>query len=119
MNLRVKSFQRSLQNKLLSDVQMFQVMVKASVKDVVVDLKLDIELDKFNSVFKFQLPHGLAPKRSVNNDIKVRQGSKVTHTHLYQLPPEEEKAAKEYIEDLLKKWKIKKSICSYVRRFSS
>lgn len=58
------------------------------------DSKLDRVLEKLKSVFKSEKPDSLPPQKVADYEVKVKQGSKPSHTHVYQLPPAEEKAVK-------------------------
>ena len=55
----------------------------------------------------------MPPKRSVEQTIEIEDGSKPPHRSLYQTSPAELTAAKEYVEDLLKKGKIRRSKSPY------
>ena len=118
-NMSVKGF-RKLMKKPPPNVQVFQVVLSKSeddelqkVKLMKQDSRIDLLLKKYNSVFRSELPDGLPPERAVEHEIDVEDGSKPPHRSLYQLSPAELEAAKEYIEDLLKKGKIRRSKSPY------
>ena len=64
-------------------------------------------------MFRDQFPNGLPPKRSLDHEIETSIESKPPHLPLYHLSPVEIKATKEYVEDLLKKGKIRPSKLPY------
>ncbi len=70
-------------------------------------------LRKYNNVFQEELPPGLPPKRSVDHEIEVDKDSKPPHRPLYQLSPAELEAAKIYVQDLLRKGKIRPNKSPY------
>ena len=118
-NMSVKSF-RKLMKKPSPKVQVFQVVLKKceedelkKVKCMKQDSRVDELLKKYASVFRSELPEGLPPVRSVDHEIDVESGARPPHRSLYQLSPAELAAAKEYIEDLLKKGKIRRSKSPY------
>jgi len=118
-NLSVKKFRQMLKKKSSEDFQVFQVMVREKpselekVKVGKQDARTAALLKKYECVFRSELPAGLPPERSVEHTIEVEKGSKPPHRPLYQLSPAELKACKEYVEDLLKKGKIRRSKSPY------
>lgn len=75
--------------------------------------KKDEILNKYSSVFRDELPEGLPPKRFVDHDINVIEGSKPPYRPLFQLSPSELLARKNYVVDLLNKGKIRPSRSPY------
>ena len=75
--------------------------------------KIDAMLEKYKAVFSNELPDGLPPERSVEPAIKTDPNAKPPYRPLFQLSPAELLATKEYIEDLLKKGKIRRSSSPY------
>ena len=118
-NLGVKKFRQLLRKKAPEKFQVFHLVARdlpAELKKVTVgkqDSRLDALLTKYESVFRSELPGGLPPERGVEHTIEVEKGSKPPHRPLYQLSPAELKACKEYVEDLLKKGKIRRSRSPY------
>ena len=70
--------------------------------------KLDDLLSKYSTVFRYELPSGLSPKRSVDHAIELEDGARPSNRPLFQLSPAELMAVKEYVVDLLKKGKIRR-----------
>lgn len=70
-------------------------------------------LKKYTSVFRDELPEGLPPKRSVDHEINIAEGSKPPHQPLFQLSPSELIATKNYVTDMLNKGKIRPSRSPY------
>ena len=118
-NLGVKKFRKMLRKGKPEGFQVFQVVVREvpddlrKVKKGKQDSKVDELLMKYECVFKDELPAGLPPKRSVEHTIEIEDGAKPPHRSLYQLSPAELAAAKDYVEDLLKKGKIRRSKSPY------
>ena len=118
-NMGIKQFRKMIRNGVPDGVQIFQVLLKdgfedlSEVKKGKQDPRVDMLLEKYKRVFRSELPDGLPPKRAVDHEIEVEEGSKPPHRPLYQLSPAELKAAKEYVEDLLKKGKIRRSKSPY------
>ncbi len=75
--------------------------------------KLNRILHKYDNVFQEEIPPGLLPKRSVDHEIEVEKDSKPPHRPLYQLSPAELEEAKIYVQDLLRKGKIRPSKSPY------
>lgn len=59
------------------------------------------------------MPEGLPPKRDVDHRIEVDPNSTPPRRGMFQLSPAELLATKEYIEDLLRKGKIRPSKSPY------
>lgn len=118
-NIGVKKFRKLLRKGPSEQVQVFQVVIReksddlSKVKMGKKDSRIDDLLKEYKVVFKSELPPGLPPKRSVEHTIEIEDGSKPPHRPLYQLSPAELEAAKEYVEDLLKKGKIRRSKSPY------
>jgi len=118
-NMSVKKFRRILRKKSPRNFQVFQVVSKLSSDDLKKvkrgkqDSRIDELLNRYESVFRSELPDGLPPKRLVEHEIETENGSKPPHRPLYQLSPAELKACKEYVESLLKKGKIRRSTSPY------
>lgn len=116
-NLGVKKFRQMLRRKSPSHFQVFQVIANDTTHDLKIDKlknsRLRSLLERYKSVFRSELPDGLPPKRGMDHEIEVEKGSKPPHRPLYQLPPAEQKAAKEYIEKLLSSGKIRRSRSPY------
>lgn len=87
--------------------------MKDPVNNMKEDLTFDRELEKFKSGFKSELPHSLQSIRFFDLEIEVEHRSKPPHIPSCQLSPAEEKAAKEYIKNLLKRRKFRSSKCLY------
>lgn len=118
-NMSVKKFRKILRKGPPKKVQVYQVVIREisddlkKVKKGVKDHKLDLLLEKYECVFRSELPAGLPPKRSVEHAIDTEDGAKPPHRPLYQLSPVELEAAKDYVEDLLRKGKIRRSKSPY------
>ena len=122
-SMSVKKFRSLLKKESKSaELQLFQLMPKEevsgkhSIKDELFTCKdegLRALLEKYKELFRDQLPKGLPPKRSVDHEIETSIESKPPHRPLYHLSPVELKATKEYVEDLLKKGKIRPSKSPY------
>ena len=118
-NLGVKKF-RSLLRKRKNDPD-FQVFglvpcqnTEASKQDKrCPNKRLDDVLEKYRDVFREELPDGLPPKRAIDHEIVTDPYAKPPLRPLYQLSPAEMAAAKEYITDLLRKGKIRRSRSPY------
>ena len=119
-NLSVKKFRQMLKKKSPEGLQVFHVMVREKPSELEKlkvgkqDARTAALLKKYECVFRSELPAGLPPERSVEHTIEDEKGSKTPHRPLYQLSPAELKACKEYVEDLLKKGKIRRSKSPYV-----
>jgi len=117
-NLSLKKFRRMLKKKK-GNFEVFQVffnnMQQGYQRDgeKMEDPKLNGILEKYSSVFRSELPDGLPPKRSVDHEIVVEEGNKPPRKPLFQLSPEELKAAKEYVDELLRSRKIRPSKSPY------
>lgn len=118
-NLSVMRLRHMLKKESPGKFAVFHVMVRENqselqkVKVGKQDARTSALLKKYECVFRSELPAGLPPERSVEHTIEVEKRSKPPHRPLYQLSPAEFKAAKEYVEDLLKKGKIRRSKSPY------
>lgn len=111
--LAAKKF-RSLIRKKGSrfDFQVFHLVQKPPEKQHAPDCEdseLQNLLSRFENVFREDLPGGLPPKRSIDHAIEIEEGAKPPSRPLYQLSPAELLAVKEYVVDLLRKGKIRRS----------
>ena len=70
-------------------------------------------MERYGNVFQRELLEGLPTKREVDHEIVVEEGSKPPRRPLFQLSPEELKATKDYVDDLLKNKKIRPSKSAY------
>ena len=117
MNLGVKKFRKMLKGtKNDNDFQVFQVFQKSDIKGMKGSQKskqVGNLIEKYREVFRDELPDGLPPIRTVDHEIEVEKDSKPPLRPLFQLSPAELKAAKEYVEGLLKKGKIRPSKSPY------
>lgn len=114
-NLGVRKFRRMLKNST-GNFEVYQVVLKNNVSgftELKRDDRLKEILEKYKPLFRDDLPPGLPPKRSVDHEIEIEEGSKPPHRPLFQLSPEELKAAKEYVDDLMAKKKIRPSKSPY------
>lgn len=113
----VKMVRQMLTREPSSRFQVFKVLTKHPIKYRMKsrnpDLRMNRLMKKFQSVFQSELPDGLPQKWFVDHAVEVEDGSKPPHRRLYQFSPAEQKAANEYIEDLLKKEKIRRSESPY------
>ena len=113
-NISVKKFRKILR-KRSKRIEVYQVImreVKPDLENIKRDKSnrtLDEILQKYEEVFRSELPDGLPPKRLVDHEIETEGGSKPPHRPLFQLSPRELKACKEYVESLLKKGNIRRS----------
>ena len=115
-NLGVKKF-RSLLRKRGSqeDFCVYQVaqtnnfLASGVGKESKGNKKLDDLLSKYSTVFRHELPSGLPPKISVDHAIELEDGARPPKNPLIQLSPAELMVVKEYVVDLLKKGKIRRS----------
>ena len=73
------------------------------------NLRLKKLLRKHEKPFQEKLPSGLPPKRYRDHAIEREKEAKPSHRPLYQLSLAELKAVKIYVEDLLRKGKIRPS----------
>ena len=111
-NLRVESFRIMVQRKgNRNDFQVFQmIQVNSFLKSTSNgsgSSKVEQLLKKCDEVFTEELPDRLPPKRAVDHQIETDMDSKPLHRPLFQLSTAELEAAKEYVETLLKKRKIR------------
>ena len=124
MNMSVKKFRRILnQRRYEPEIEIFKVVPNDKSSEQMDTSKntllncahqgLKLLLNKFEGVFKSELPAGLPPKREVDHEIETEKDARPPHRSLYQLSPVELKATKEYVEDLLKKGKIRPSKSPY------
>lgn len=74
-------------------------------------------LSQYRSVFRDELPDSLPPLKTVCHENKARSNVNPTHRPLLQLSPVELKVAKKYLEDLLRKKKIRISRSPYEASF--
>lgn len=70
-------------------------------------------LDKYDEVFRDELPDGLPIERAVDHRIETLPGCSVPNRPLFQLSPAELLATKEYVEKLLRSGKLRRSIYPY------
>lgn len=77
--------------------------------DKAVDSELEALLGRYKEVFREDLPAGLPPERDVDHAIETDREAKPPQRGLYQLSPAEMLAVKDYLVDLLKKKKIRRS----------
>lgn len=113
-NISVGKFRRLLRNRSgLSDFQLFRAIQVNTMERFgnwnKRNPKLDALLKQYDDVFKSELPEELPPKRAVDHEIDNEDGSKRPHRSLSQLSPAELVACKEYVQDFLKKGKIRPS----------
>ena len=124
MNMSVKKFRRLIiQKRDDPSIQLFKAVPNndlsnesdASKKNLLSCSNENLKkvLQKFEEVFQSELPAGLPPKREVDHEIETEKDAKPPHRSLYQLSPVELKATKEYVEDLMKKGKIRPSKSPY------
>ncbi len=78
-------------------------------RGTVEDKRLQSILGDFDDVFRADLPPGLPLKRTVDHEIGIDPDSKIPHSGLYQLSPNELHATRDYIIDLLNKKVIRPS----------
>ena len=109
-NLGVRKF-RLMIKKASGYFEVFQLVRKNNVQGLSqgsckTDKRLQELLKKYEDLFKDDLPSGLPPGRNVDHEIIIEEEGKPPHRPLFQLSPEELKAAKEYVDSLLKKKKI-------------
>lgn len=71
--------------------------------------KLDSILNKFETVFRDNIPKGLPPVRSIDQYIQVEDGKRPSTRPLFQLSPAELLAVKDYVIDMLRKGMIRRS----------
>lgn len=62
------------------------------------DSRLSALISKYQEVFRDALSIGLPPKRNVYHAIETEKDANPPHRPLFQLSPEELKAAKEYVQ---------------------
>ena len=75
--------------------------------------RLDALLVKHKSIFREELPDGLPPERSIDHGIELEPHHRPPKHPLYQLSLAELVAVKEYVINLLKKGKIRRSRSPY------
>ena len=91
-NLSVKKFRKMIR-KRSKNVEVYQMIIREvkpdleNVKSDKSNRKLDGILQKYEEVFRSELPDGLPPKRLVDHEIEVEEGTKPPHRPLYQLSP--------------------------------
>ena len=119
MNISVKRFRR-LARKNSAKVNIFQLVPKinsslSNYEKLCNSSNNEVKklLAEYKTVFRDDLPPGLPPARNVDHEIEVNQDTKPPHRPLYQLSPNELKAMKNYVEDLLKNGKIRPSKSPY------
>ena len=118
MNLSVKKFRNILRERSPS-IHVFQLVpvkqfeTRKGFKENYTNPGLKELLEKYNTVFQYDLPSGLPPERRIDHEIETDKDAKPPHRPLYQLSPIELKAMKDYVEDLLKKGKIRPSKSPY------
>ena len=117
-NLGVNRFRRLFRNKRKrKNFQVYQLVEKERLW---ADFRLSKEsqrypepvkklLVKYQSVFKEKLPSGLLPERAVDHAIEIDEAVRPPLRPLHQLSPAELVAVKEYLVDLLKNGKIRRS----------
>lgn len=118
-NMGVKKFRSLLKKKgHREDFQVFQLVKASALDEMKVGEKgatatnrgqLEKLLSKYKTVFRTELPPGLPPERSVDHAIEIEANSKPPMRPLYQLSPAELVAAKEYVVDLIRNGKIRRS----------
>jgi hypothetical protein len=124
MNMSVNEFRRLVNQKRNDpEVQIFKAVPNYDLsdeKDASKKSLLDCShkglrnvLQRFESVFQSELPSGLPPEREVDHEIETEKDAKPPHRSLYQLSPVELNATKKYVEDLMKKRKIRPSKSPY------
>ena len=112
-NMGVKKFRSILRKKgNREDFQVYALVANAE-KPAKQNYQLDRLLKRFEGVFKDDLPEGLPPKRSVDHAIETEEEAKPPMRPLYQLSPAELVAVREYVIDLLRKGKIRRSKSPY------
>lgn len=110
--LGVKKFRSMLRKKgNREDFQVFQVVQKPEIgnRAMADDAELKALLERFDGTFQDDLPGGLPPERSIDHEIEIDEDAKPPARPLYQLSPAELVAVKQYVADLLKKGKIRRS----------
>ena len=118
-NLSVRKFRNLLMKKKnCAELQLFQLIPKISLQNRTGIMKhenprMQKILQDYKHVFREDLPPGLPPERTVDHEIETDKYAKPPHRPLYQLSPVELKATKEYVEELLKKGKIRPSKSPY------
>lgn len=105
-NLSVKKVCQILTRKPPSSFQVFKIVKKGPVKDRRENRESGLLLDELLRTFEVLFPSGLceasSPKRFADHAIEVEKGSRPPHGRLYQPSAAEQKAAKEYVENLLR-----------------
>lgn len=115
-NLGVKKFRSLLRKKAgCNSFRVYQLVetnnlfMSEEVKKYDGSKRLEGLLSKFSTVFRDELPTGLPPKRAIDHAIELEEGARPPNRTLFQLSPAELVAVKEYVLELLKKGKIRRS----------
>lgn len=82
--------------------------IASKVNDELEDL-----LQRYQGLFKEELPEGLPARQSLDHAIETEEGGKPPMRQLYQLSPAELLAVREYFVELLRKGKKRRSKCPY------
>lgn len=117
-NLKVKKFRSMLRKKgQRDDFVVYQLIEKGKLtsgrKQIKGNKNLNDLLSRFDDVFTDELPAGLPKRRDEDHCIEVEEGSRPPTRPLYQLSPAELLAVKQYVEELLRKGKIRRSKSPY------
>lgn len=70
-------------------------------------------MQRYAGVFRIELPPGLPPKRTIDQEIDIKYESKPPHRALFQLSPAELLVTKNYVTSLPNKGKIRPTRSRY------
>ena len=113
-NLSVKKFRRLLRTRSKSnDFQVFQAIQVNTINGYNGNRncipKLESLLQQYHLFSKVNYAKGLPPERAVDHEIEIEDGAKPPHRPLFHLSPAELVGCNEYVQDLLKKGKLRPS----------
>ena len=117
-NLGVRKFRKMMKGPS-GDFEVFQLVSKNNLQGQNQgrnrkERRLQDLLKKYEALIRDDLPSGLPPERNVDHEIVIGEGENPPHRPSFQLSVKELEAAKDYVDDLLKKKKIRPSRSPYV-----
>lgn len=113
-SIGVKKFRILLRKKQGKEgFEVFQVLeannLSMATRGGAQNAKLEELLERYEDLFREELPAGLPRERNIDDAIEIDKDAKPPHRPLYQLSPAELLSVREYLVNLLRKAKIRRS----------
>ena len=108
LKIGVKKFHKPLRRHKY-DIEIYQLVAKIlkngrtaeELQGMATDPVMKGILGEYKHLFQDELPAGLPPRRTVHYEIIIEEGEKSPHRPMFQLSPDELRAAKQYVDLLI------------------